>query len=402
MKKYNIKKINEIKSNIKHPTSNTAITLIALIITIIVLLILAGVTLNMVMGESGIISKANQAKEQTQKSNAEETIKLAVFENDADKAIGNTYLENNKLKEEITKKLEEQGYKVEENNKVTYYEEKTINIEDFLTKEEVKKDTPKTTNITAQDVQKHPDWYYGKKVTDYTSTNGQSDWKIFYSDGIHIFLITEDYINTSDTNRINPATGMTKVNYRTYWEFGLNFQTVDSTTLTRFKANEYPLQSTINNSKCVSTLLNSNNWTSYKDSGNKAEKSIGSPTLEMWMDSWNARYPKDKVYRKASTDTSHTGYYIGTNSDPTGSYSIGNSVDNPKEGYNNKLYYPHTSVYNACNGYWLASPLATGGNLVLAVHYENYLEAHEYNYSGYGIRPVVSLNFGITVNTTDK
>ena len=64
---------------------NTAITLIALIITIIVLLILAGVTLNMVMGESGIFNKANSAKEQTQKSTAEEIIKLAVLENEANK-----------------------------------------------------------------------------------------------------------------------------------------------------------------------------------------------------------------------------------------------------------------------------------------------------------------------------
>ena len=51
-------------SNLKIPTSNSAITLIALIITIIVLLILAGVTLNIVMGESGLFGKANKAKEQ--------------------------------------------------------------------------------------------------------------------------------------------------------------------------------------------------------------------------------------------------------------------------------------------------------------------------------------------------
>ncbi len=40
---------------------NFGITLIALIITIIILLILAGVTLSMVMGDSGIFSKANNA-----------------------------------------------------------------------------------------------------------------------------------------------------------------------------------------------------------------------------------------------------------------------------------------------------------------------------------------------------
>ena len=69
-KKYTNKLMsNNQTSNIKFPTSNTAITLIALIITIIVLLILAGVTLSMVMGESGIFGKANNASEQTKISN---------------------------------------------------------------------------------------------------------------------------------------------------------------------------------------------------------------------------------------------------------------------------------------------------------------------------------------------
>ncbi len=41
----------KLKCN-NNPTSNTAITLIALIITIIVLLILAGITISMVMGDT--------------------------------------------------------------------------------------------------------------------------------------------------------------------------------------------------------------------------------------------------------------------------------------------------------------------------------------------------------------
>ena len=256
------------------------------------------------------------------------------------------------------------------------------------------------SNVTAAMVAEHPEIYYGLKVTDYTSKNGQSDWRIFYSDGTHIFLITGDYINTSETNRINTtATGMTTSKYSAYWAINSvpAFQTVDSTTLTRFKATEYTLQSGINNSKCVSTLLNDNNWSSYKDSGNKAEKAIGSPTVEMWMDSWNARYPKssDKIYRKASTSTSYPGYYVGTSSDPTGSYSINNSA---KEGYSNKLYYPHTSSYNGTNGYWLASPSAFDSNFVLRVDYNGFVSYSNYYYSYLGVRPVVSLNSGITVN----
>ena len=54
------------------------ITLIALVITIIVLLILAAVTLSLVLGENGIITKANQSKEASNLEDAKEKVKLAV------------------------------------------------------------------------------------------------------------------------------------------------------------------------------------------------------------------------------------------------------------------------------------------------------------------------------------
>ena len=110
------------------------ITLVALVITIIVLLILAGVTLSMVMGESGIFGKANSAKEKNQLSNAEETIRLAVLENKVKNVSGEVALTNDQLKEEIAKKLTEQGYTVS-GSTVTYYGDKTIDIENYLEKE---------------------------------------------------------------------------------------------------------------------------------------------------------------------------------------------------------------------------------------------------------------------------
>ena len=119
------------------------ITLVALVITIIVLLILAGVTLSMVMGDSGIFGKANNAKEQTQLSNAEEIIKLAVLENKV-KRVSADALTNEALKTEIAKKLTEQGYTVN-GGTVTYYGDKTIDIENYLDKE-------KTTTYTAYNV----------------------------------------------------------------------------------------------------------------------------------------------------------------------------------------------------------------------------------------------------------
>ena len=80
---------------------NSAITLIALIITIIVLLILAGVTLNMVMGESGIFGKANNASEQTKISNAKEIIRMQVLENELNKKTKDSNAKMNEVEKKV-------------------------------------------------------------------------------------------------------------------------------------------------------------------------------------------------------------------------------------------------------------------------------------------------------------
>ena len=64
------------------------ITLIALVITIIVLLILAGVSINMVLGDDGIIKNAQAAKKANKKANIEEAIKLLALEKKAAQHMG--------------------------------------------------------------------------------------------------------------------------------------------------------------------------------------------------------------------------------------------------------------------------------------------------------------------------
>lgn len=61
------------------------ITLIALVITIIVLLILAGVSIAMLTGENGILTKATTAKEKSLEGEVVEAIKLGIAEIQADK-----------------------------------------------------------------------------------------------------------------------------------------------------------------------------------------------------------------------------------------------------------------------------------------------------------------------------
>lgn len=60
------------------------ITLIALVITIIVLLILAGVTINLVIGENGIIEGATGAKEIQKKAEVKEKIEIAILDMEAE------------------------------------------------------------------------------------------------------------------------------------------------------------------------------------------------------------------------------------------------------------------------------------------------------------------------------
>ena len=76
------------------------ITLIALVITIIVLLILAGVTINALSGENGIITKSKEAKIKTEKSKTIEKINLAIL---TAMTKGDGDIDNATLREELEK-----------------------------------------------------------------------------------------------------------------------------------------------------------------------------------------------------------------------------------------------------------------------------------------------------------
>jgi len=93
--------------NTNETISNKAITLIALIITIIVLLILAGVTLNMVMGENGIFGKANNARDKTEVAQYEEELRICVLELQADAAANGTTFDMETIKNKFVEKVKE-------------------------------------------------------------------------------------------------------------------------------------------------------------------------------------------------------------------------------------------------------------------------------------------------------
>ena len=65
--------INKFKKNL-------GITLIALVVTIVVLLILAGISISMLTGQNGILNRATEAKEKTEKAQIDESDKMVQME----------------------------------------------------------------------------------------------------------------------------------------------------------------------------------------------------------------------------------------------------------------------------------------------------------------------------------
>jgi len=69
------------------------ITLIALVVTIIVLLILAGVTINIILGEGGIFERASQVEETQRKAETLETLQIILADYQIEKRVYGTSLE---------------------------------------------------------------------------------------------------------------------------------------------------------------------------------------------------------------------------------------------------------------------------------------------------------------------
>lgn len=67
--------------------ANKGITLIALVVTIVILLILAGITINLVFSDNGIIKKAQEAANKTQEAVENEQAELNQLYNDLENAI---------------------------------------------------------------------------------------------------------------------------------------------------------------------------------------------------------------------------------------------------------------------------------------------------------------------------
>ena len=210
-----MKELNgKLKRN-KSIKQSKGITLIALVITIIVLLILAGVTVAILTGDNGLISKSGEAKKQAEISDGLEQLEIAVTQSankrgnidttklakNLSKINGIKYINSEKEEVDITEnteieltakvKLKGYNYKINNEGNVSYKKEGMSDNEDIM-------ESPAT--------------YYGHYVTNYnspydagiTEVDGQlGKWQIFMADEDYIYLIASNYISRQFTGTKN-------------------------------------------------------------------------------------------------------------------------------------------------------------------------------------------------------
>lgn len=195
---------------------------------------------------------------------------------------------------------------------------------------------------------------YGKTINYSVTVDGitLNDWKVFYNDGTNVYIILGDYLN----NLLIPtSTGMTTTGtYQAYWASG----------------------SVADNTEAVATLTNTENWSAFA-TGTGAQSATGGPTNEMFVASWNAN--------------PNTNATILTEGSPA--YGLTDSTG---------LYIPHTSIYEGCYGYWLASPSAVYAYDVWYVYLLGYVDRNYFHSNACGVRPIVCLTSDVTGTVGDS
>jgi len=153
------------------------------------------------------------------------------------------------------------------------------------------------------------------------------------------------------------------------------------------------------NEKSASYLCDHTQFTSYTD--DRTNYAIGSPTVEMWIDSWNSVYGDEYMfYYQYNANVDGTtgsqklpGYQFKLNSGTWGQAGGSDEID---------INTVDTiGMYKSSNGMWFASPAIVylGGSLVRLSPLGFIWNATINTYYSYS--PVVSLNSEVFVYTTE-
>lgn len=350
------------------------ITLIALIITIIVLLILASISIALITGENGIITKAWEAKTSTQRETAIEKVKIAVLgsygidgkinENDLNQNLSNVGGLTTNLPITLPATVTVDGFEITigadgnvtlENDSTTGGETPTPPVfnEDDVTIGEVE---PKNTDK------------YGWKVKNYTVKAEETGaWRLFYQDTNYAYLISDNCIGNykpSDYYASYP-------NGASVSTIGQKLNPIISSLFTEAnRGNE------IKTTAWLTDTSDTSMWTKYKNKD--AVFAIGSPTVELFAASYNNR--SNKTYYEITVTLGRYGY-----------------KQNTVEKNDWLKVEENHGIYNKSDitSWWLASPFADdfGRGLLVYGPYKSILNSGVTNPNP--VRPIVGIQTSV-------
>ena len=387
--KENLKVKTKLKSkNLKEK----GITLIALVVTIIILLILTGVTLNMALSDNGLFKKAKEATEKYKEASAQEYVELEVLGSYDEKGnidintlndnlinnLGNVYFRGKILSE--TNKIEELPVIVTYNGVVVKIGEGSVKFSNI---------------ITANN--------YGDKVK--YSADGIDEWKIFYNNDGNVFLISSDIIPNDKIKNEKITKSGQYTAYLDVSNISMDASSVSDDIAKKFLWN-YRLNYKVSyaNTRCLSqAFFDVEHWSNFVDE-KYAESAIGAPTMEMWIRSWNEKYPNDLLYYEITDDIGYKVSYDNGSFD----LSIQPDVMNTKDGWKygkesdcDNLYFPRHEGFSdddeTCWGYFIACNMwgdrtkSGYGNGIAMVDFPGRIHTGNYWGKYYAFRPVVCL-----------
>ena len=247
---------------------------------------------------------------------------------------------------------------------------------------------------SAEEVANNPGEYYGKTVTNY-SANGVSDWKIFHSDGINIYLISSDYIPVDKIPATKDGTALVNIN-PDYPKAAPLISAVNDSNYSNGSqsiSNNNPARkwlklyldnysSTNENMRAVVYMLDTDVWNVYKT--DKAKYVIGGSTVEMLMESYNNKKNTDYRVKAAS----EVGYEISKDGGENWSTSYSGILSTAD------LQYVLDN-HSGANAMWMASPAANNNGGMMTVDHYGDVGRNNYNYGGLGFRPVICLKSNI-------
>ena len=405
-----------MKSSKRNKTAG--ITLIALVVTIIVLLLLAGISIQMITGNNGILNRTIVAKQATEEVQIIEEARRDILAKMSTSKSGD--ITEAELEEILSKygTVSSTGTLTSTDGQYQIPVAKIYNGDIYIqtiadADEKVYYGQPIDYDV---DLGKYTDIDADEPTELDIDLDGkpQYDWKIFYydKDNGNIYIIAEDYVPMENSLMPTIPGRNERSSYSYCLDWPYNGETVQngktgsadifgtgapSKTLSfanKFLADWKPKvtgtnsASTYSNARVTATLLDTDLWSYNSSTGKGFTNSakiqslnsnymneffaVGGPTLEMWVKSWNKKHgsESDDINKLQLYYTSNaTGYNVGTSENP-GCYVYQEGTT----GYTDTLYYPHTSAVGRCGGYWLASPSSWSSGCLAVVYCEQLWE----------------------------